>query len=173
LDPEAGYIIYSEKRKNQDGQMIVYIKKAVWGYRSMIARLVDPRFHVAWNVYTDFLPANADEGAHFPTHFQAAYANLSQPSVGDVLYDSACGEQRCLDAVYDVGGIPLFDIQRDPSDRDEQLHGHRNWGHCPLRGHGPPCPRPANGDPAGPREPAFHPGLDVPKTATPPPATLC
>jgi hypothetical protein len=127
LDPEAGYVIYSEQRKQADGQTILHIEKAVWGYRSMAARLVDPRFHVAWNSYSDFLPANADEGAHFPTHFQAAYANLPRKEVGDVLYDSACGEQPCLDAVYDVGGIPLFDIQGDPSDRDEAAWKRRGY----------------------------------------------
>jgi hypothetical protein len=117
-DRQAGYIAYTEKRKQADGSTIVLIKKAVWGYRSLATRLVDPRFHVAWNVYSDFLPANTDEGAYFPRHFAAAYANLPRQEVGDVLYDSACGEQPCLDAVYDVGGIPLFDIQRDASDRD-------------------------------------------------------
>jgi hypothetical protein len=126
-DPQAGYIIYSEKQNQANGQTIIAIKKAVWGYRSLATRLVDPRFHVAWNVYSDFLPANADEGKHFPRHFRAAYANLPYPAVGDVLYDSACGEQPCLDAVYDVGGIPLFDIQGDPADRDEAAWKRRGY----------------------------------------------
>jgi len=127
LDPQAGYIVYSEKQRQADGLTIVTIKKAVWGYCSINTRLVDPRFHVAWNVHTDFLPANTDEGAYFPTHFQAAYAQLPHPTVGDVLYDAACGEQPCLDAVYDVDGIPLFDIQRDPTDGDEAAWQRRGY----------------------------------------------
>jgi hypothetical protein len=120
LDPQARYIIYSRQEKKQGQQTIIHIDKAVFGYRSMAGRLVDQRFCHAWNVHTDLFPATADEGVHFPTHFQAVYASLPLKEVGDVLYDSACGEQPCLDAVYDVGGIPLFDIQRDPSDRDEK-----------------------------------------------------
>jgi hypothetical protein len=105
----------------------------------MAARLVDARFHCAWNVHTDLFPANADEGTHFPAHFRAAYANLPQEQVGDVLYDSACGEQACLDVVYDLGGIPLFDIRAASTDdkpkswieRGYDDHGHLlcPWGH--------------------------------------------
>jgi hypothetical protein len=120
LDPEARFIVYSRQDKKAGQRTIIYIDKAVFGYRSMAGRLVDWRFCHAWNVYTDLFPANADEGVHFPLHFRAVYANLPLKEVGDVLYDSACGEQPCLDAVYDLGGIPLFDIQRDPSDRHEK-----------------------------------------------------
>jgi len=132
LDPKAGFIIYSRRVKKQSQQTIVIIDEAVWGFRSMAARLVDERLHCAWNVHTDLLPANADEGAHFPTHFESAYDNLPEKKVGFALYDSACGEQPCLDAVYDRGGIPLFDIQRDPSDNDAKKckeRGYDNHGH--------------------------------------------
>jgi hypothetical protein len=115
-DPQARFIIYSRREKKADQTTTVLIETAVFGYRSQATRLVDPRFHCAWNVHTDLFPANADEGVHFPGHFRAAYGNLPQKDVGYALYDSACGEQQCLDTVYDLGGIPLFDIQAAPGD---------------------------------------------------------
>jgi hypothetical protein len=131
-DRQAAFIIYSRQERRAGQPTVVHIHKAVFGYRSMAARLVDPRFHCAWNIHTDLLPANADEGSHFPPHFRAACENLPEKRIGDVIYDSACGEQACLDAVYDLGGIPLFDVRADASDgqtarwaeRGYDDHGH-------------------------------------------------
>jgi hypothetical protein len=95
------------------------------------------RFHHAWTVRTDLYAAPTDEGVTFPTYFTAAYHALPVPKVAYALYDAACGEKQCLDAGYDVGGIPLFDVKADPTDRDPAL--------CQARGydeHGPPlCPQ--------------------------------
>jgi hypothetical protein len=109
----------------------------LWGYRSLASRLVDTRFHVAWNAYSDCLPANADEGTRFPAHIAATYANLPRKQLGYVIYDAACGEQACLDAVYNLGGIGLFDITRHSSDQNAmrcQERGYDKHGHplCQL-----------------------------------------
>jgi hypothetical protein len=131
-DPQAAFIIYSRHERRAGQQTVVHIDKAVFGYRSMAARQVDPRFHCAWNIHTDLLPANADEGTHFAPHFRAAYDNLPEKRIADVIYDSACGEQACLDAVHDLGGIPLFDIRAHASDGQTARwaeRGYDNHGH--------------------------------------------
>jgi hypothetical protein len=132
LDPQARFIVYTRREKKPDQTTTVLIETAVFGYRSQATRLVDPRFHCAWNVHTDLFPANADEGVHFPAHFRAAYANLPHKAVGYAIYDSACGEQQCLDTVYDLGGIPLFDIQAAPGDDSiaaQKERGYDDHGH--------------------------------------------
>jgi hypothetical protein len=131
-DPQARFILYSRREKKTDQTTTVLIETAVFGYRSQATRLVDPRFHCAWNVHSDLFPANADEGVCFRGHFLAAYSNLPQKALGYALYDSACGEQQCLDTVYDLGGIPLFDLLAAPGDdsvatwkeRGYDDHGH-------------------------------------------------
>ena len=92
--------------------------EGLFGYRSVAARLVDPTLHVAWNVHTDVLTATADEGAFFPQHLAATCAALPQAALGYAIYDAATSEQPCLDAAYDLGGIPLFALKHDPSDDD-------------------------------------------------------
>jgi hypothetical protein len=131
-DPQARFILYSRREKKTDQTTTVVIETAVFGYRSQATRLVDPRFHCAWNVHTDLFPANADEGVHFPGHFRAACRNLPEKLVGYAIYDSACGEQPCLDTVYDLGGIPLFDLQAAPGDDSvatQKERGYDNHGH--------------------------------------------
>lgn len=137
-DAEAGLVIYSETKRNEHGEKFSQIARAVFGYRSAATRLVDPRFHHAWTVRTDLYAAPTDEGVTFPASFLAAYRSLPEQCVAYALYDAACAEKRCLDAVYDVGGIPLFDIKADPSDADPQLcqaRGYDAYGH-PLCPHG-------------------------------------
>jgi len=134
LDRQARYSVYDRQPKPRDPQQPPgqARKDVILGYRSLASRLVDTRFHCAWTAYTDCLPANADEGARFPAHLAATHANLPRPAIGYVIYDAACGEKDCLDAVYDLGGIPLFDISADPSDRDEhqcQTRGYDRHGH--------------------------------------------
>jgi hypothetical protein len=139
-DREAGFVIYSETKRNEQGEKVTQIKRAVFGYRSAATRLVDVRFHHAWTVRTDLYAAPTDEGVTFPSYFAAAYQSLPEKKVAYALYDAACGEQQCLDAVYDVGGIPLFDVKTDPSDDNPQLcqaRGYDEHGH-PLCPHG--CP---------------------------------
>ncbi len=139
-DPQASLIVYSHREKKEGQTTIVLRDKVVFGYRSQATRLVDPRFHCAWNVSSDLFTAKADEGVHFPGHFRAAYRNLPQKEIGYVLYDSACGEKPCLEAVYDLGGIPLFDLKADPSDKDPSewtKRGYDDRGH-PLCLHGFP-----------------------------------
>jgi len=132
LDPQARFIIYSRREKKTDQTTTVLIETAVFGYRSQATRLVDPRFHCAWNVHSDLFPANAHEGACFRGHFRAAYANLPQKALGYAIYDSACSEQECLDTVYDLGGIPLFDLRAAPGDEKVALwkeRGYDDHGH--------------------------------------------
>jgi hypothetical protein len=137
-DRQARYSVYDRQKERSaaeptpDQAQGHADKDGLWGYRSLASRLVDTRFHVAWNAYSDCLPANADEGARFPAHLAATYANLPRKQLGYVIYDAACGEQDCLDAVYDLGGIALFDITRHASDQDAarcrergyDAHGH-------------------------------------------------
>jgi hypothetical protein len=135
-DPEAGFVIYSETKRNERGEKVTQITRAVFGYRSAATRVVDVRFHHAWTVRTDLYAAPTDEGVTFPTYFTAAYHAWPVPKVAYALYDAACGEKQCLDAVYDVGGIPLFDVKADPTDRDPalcQARGYDEPGHplCP------------------------------------------
>jgi len=136
LDPQAGFVVYTSKHRNEQGQTVERIDRAVFGYRSAATRLIDRRFHHAWTVHTHLYPAPTDEGVTFPTCFAAAYQSLPERRVAYALYDAACGEKQCLDAVYDVGGIPLFDVKADPSDRDAALcraRGYDEHGHpfCP------------------------------------------
>lgn len=138
LDPEAGFVIYSATQRNERGEKVTQIKRAVFGYRSAATRLVDPVLHHAWTVRTDLYAAPTDEGRTFPSYFAAAYQALPEQRVAYALYDAACGESQCLDAVYDVGGIPLFDVQADPTDKDSQVcqaRGYDAHGH-PLCPHG-------------------------------------
>jgi hypothetical protein len=138
LDPEAGFVIYSVTRRNEKGEKVEQIQRAVFGYRSAATRLIDRRFHYAWTVRTDLYPAPTDEGVTFPSYFAAAYQSLPEKKVAYACYDSACGEKQCLDAVYDVGGIPLFDVKADPGDHNPQLcqaRGYDQHGH-PLCPHG-------------------------------------
>jgi hypothetical protein len=112
-------------------------KDVVWGYRSLASRMVDTALHVAWNVYSACLPANVDEGSCFPAHISAVHANLPHKQLGYVIYDAACGEMSCLNAVYELGGIPLFDLQRHSSDDDVdkcKQRGYDKHGHllCAL-----------------------------------------
>ncbi len=136
LDREAGYSVYSREKagpappSDTEGTARAPAPDGVdgvWGYRSVAARLVDPRLQVAWNVHTDLLPANADEGTFFPRHLAGAYANLPHPELGYVVYDSAASEQRCLDAVYDRGGVPLFALKADPSDDSRAKQQERGY----------------------------------------------
>jgi hypothetical protein len=130
LDRQARYSVYDrDKEQSADPPAPAEQRttNGVFGYRSLASRLVDTRFHLAWNVYTDCLPANADEGARFPAHFAATHANLPRKEIGYVIYDAACGEQPAMDAVYDHGGIPLFNINRDPGDK--------NTARCRERGY--------------------------------------
>ena len=136
LDPEAGFVIYSETKRNERGEKVTQITRAVFGYRSAATRLVDADCHHAWTVRTDLYAAPTDEGVTFPSYFAAAYHALPVQNVAYALYDAACAEKQCLDAVYDVGGIPLFDVKADPSDDDPQLcqaRGYDAYGHpfCP------------------------------------------
>lgn len=133
LDRQARYSVYDRDKGQHSAQGMAQGSNAdrrwdgVFGYRSMTSRLVDCRYHFAWNVYTDCLPVNADEGARFPAHITATHANLPRKALGYVIYDAACGEKDCLNAVYDLGGIPLFDISRDPSDDEESEHKRRGY----------------------------------------------
>jgi len=135
LDRQARYSVYDRDKEHSADPTAAAEQQTtdgVFGYRSLASRLVDTRFHVAWNIYTDCLPANADEGTRFPAHFAATYANLPRKEIGYVIYDAACGEQPALDAVYDRGGIPLFHIHRDPSDKNTakcQERGYDEHGH--------------------------------------------
>jgi hypothetical protein len=140
LDPAAGFVIYSATKRNERGEKVTQITRAVFGYRSAATRVVDVRCHHAWTVRTDLYAAPTDEGVTFPTYFTAAYQSLPERRVAYALYDAACAEQQCLDAVYDIGGIPLFDIKADPSDDDPQLcqaRGYDAYGHpfCPHGHH--------------------------------------
>jgi len=139
LDRQARYSVYDRQKEQPEGaqaqapgQSKGRAKDGLWGYRSLASRLVDTRFHHAWNVYSDCLSANADEGARFPAHMAATHANLPHKHIGYAIYDAACGEKPCLDAVYDLGGIPLFDISRDASDEDDarcKERGYDEHGH--------------------------------------------
>jgi len=137
-DRQARYSVYDRQKERPKTAPApgpaknVSYKDGLWGFRSLASRLVDTRLHVAWNVYSDCLPANADEGTRFPAHIAATYANLPRKQLGYVIYDAACGEQDCLDAVYDLGGIALFDITRHASDQNTarcQERGYDKHGH--------------------------------------------
>lgn len=145
-DREASYSVYARNRAAAPAQPAARPAAAadpaarpapdgvagLFGYRSVAARLVDPELHVAWNVRTDVLTATADEGTFFPQHLATTCANLPQPTLGYAIYDAACSEQPCLDAVYDHGGIPLFALKPDPSDDDpakQKARGYDGRGH--------------------------------------------
>jgi hypothetical protein len=137
LDREASYSVYSYREASgtpppgDDGEEhdgpSPDGRDGLWGYRSIAARLVDPRLHLAWNVRTEVLTATADEGTFFPQHLAGTCANLPTPAIGFVIYDSACGEQPCLDAVYDRGGIPLFALTHRAADDDAQAQKRRGY----------------------------------------------
>ncbi len=140
LDPQAGFVVYTSKHRDKQGRLVERVDRAVFGYRSVATRLIDERFHHAWTVHTDLYAAPTDEGTVFAAHFAAAYAHLPEKQVAYVCYDSACGEQPALDAVYDVGAIPLFDLRADPSDTDTaacRTRGYDEHGH-PFCPHGYP-----------------------------------
>lgn len=134
-DRQARYSVYDRDKEAPADTMTgaaAPTADSVFGYRSLASRLVDTRFHCAWNVYTDCLPANADEGTRFPAHFAAVHANLPRKEIGYVIYDAACAVRPALDAVYDLGAIPLFHINRDPTDKDPakcQKRGYDDHGH--------------------------------------------
>jgi hypothetical protein len=92
----------------------------VFGYRSIVERVLDDRFAVAWTVRSSLSPANTDERSVFVARVRALRAALPNLPIGEWLDDSGVGYGPCLEAVWDLGALRMIDIRADKSDADPQ-----------------------------------------------------
>jgi hypothetical protein len=112
----------------------------VFGYRSIVERVLDDRFAVAWTVRSSLYPANTDERTVFLERVHALQAALPALPIGEWLDDAGAGYGPCLDAVWDLGALRMIDLRADQSDADPQACRHRGYDATgrPLCPHGYP-----------------------------------
>jgi hypothetical protein len=137
-DPEVRLIHYSGS--NQGDEQEPARARDVYGYRSYPQLICDDDLHLSWVAYTSVHPANSDERTIFPSDFAHLHQRLPHISIGEVIADAAVGYKHCLDAVYELGAVPVIAIRRDATDRDPQTckwRGYDQQGH-PLCAHGYP-----------------------------------
>jgi hypothetical protein len=141
LDPQARFIHYSGHNKGQskaaqDDESQKNSGTDVFGYRSIVDRVLDDRFHVAWTIRSALHPANTDERTVFVEAFSQLRQRFPELKIGEWIDDAAVGYGDCLDAIWEAGGLRMVDIRADTSDSNAEV--------CLMRGydaHGRPlCP---------------------------------
>lgn len=90
----------------------------VFGYRSIVERVLDDRFAVAWTVRSSLDPANTDERTVFVPRVKALQVALPDLKIGEWLDDAGVGYGPCLEAVWNLGALRMIDIRADTSDAD-------------------------------------------------------
>jgi hypothetical protein len=90
----------------------------VFGYRSVVERVLDDRFAVAWTARSSLYPANTDERTVFADRVRALQAALPALPIGEWLDDAALGYGPCLAVVWGLGALRMIDIRADSSDAD-------------------------------------------------------
>jgi hypothetical protein len=120
-DPEARFIHYQgHNAKHGETKQGSAKGRDVFGYRSLVERVLDDRFAVAWTVCSTLYPANTDERTVFSDRVQALQAALPRLKIGEWLDDAGVGYGPCLEAVWDLGALRMIDIRADKSDTDLQ-----------------------------------------------------
>jgi hypothetical protein len=146
-DPEARFIHYAghnakhgETKENKDKG------RNVFGYRSIVERVLDDRFAAAWTVRSSLYPANTDERTVFTERVQALRAALPGLPIGEWLDDAGVGYGPCLKEIWHLGALRMIDIRADKSDTDREACVQRGYDADgrPLCPHGYPLR--ANGD---------------------------
>ena len=129
-DPEARFIHYQgHNAKHGETKGTKGKGRDVFGYRSIVERVLDDRFAVAWTVRSSLYPANTDERTVFVERVQALQTALPGLKIGEWLDDSGVGYGPCLEAVWDLGALRMVDIRADKSDADPAA--------CLARGYDP------------------------------------
>jgi hypothetical protein len=140
-DPEARFIHYAghngkhgETKENKDKG------RNVFGYRSIVERVLDDRFAVAWTVCSSLYPANTDERTVFAERVRALRAALPDLPIGEWLDDAGVGYGPCLKEVWNLGALRMIDIRADKSDADREACVQRGYDADgrPLCPHGYP-----------------------------------
>jgi len=118
-DPEARFIHYAgHNAKHGEKKGGTAKGRDVFGYRSIVERVLDDRFAVAWTVRSSLSPANTDERSVFVARVKAVQAALPHLKIGEWLDDAGVGFGPCLEAVWEVGALRMIDIRADKSDTD-------------------------------------------------------
>ena len=99
----------------------------VFGYRSLVERVLDDRFAVAWTVRSSLSPANTDERTVFRERVTALTTALPNLTIGEWLDDAGVGYGPCLEAVWELGALRMIDIRADPSDANPQACRQRGY----------------------------------------------
>ena len=112
----------------------------VFGYRSIVERVLDDRFAVAWTARTSLYPANTDERTVFAQRVNALQAVLPALAIGEWLDDSGVGFGPCLEVVWKLGALRMIDMRADKSDADPTACLQRGYDGSgrPLCPHGYP-----------------------------------
>ena len=138
-DREARLIHYQgHNAKHGDTKGTKAKGRDVFGYRSIVERVLDDRFAVAWTVRSSLYSANTDERTVFHERVQALQAALPALPIGEWLDDAGVGYGPCLDAVWELGALRMIDIRADKSDEDPQTCRQRGYDAAgrPLCPHG-------------------------------------
>lgn len=140
-DREARFIHYAgHNAKHGEKKGAKGKGRDVFGYRSIVERVLDDRFAIAWTVCSSLSPANTDERTVFGGRVRACRAALPNLKVGEWLADAGVGYGPCLEAVWELGALRMIDIRADKSDADPQAWVHRGYDGTgrPLCPHGYP-----------------------------------
>lgn len=140
-DPQARFIHYqghNAKHGEKDGAKSK--GRDVFGYRSIVERVIDDRFAVAWTVGSSLYPANTDERTVFTARVQAVRQALPDLTIGEWLDDAGVGYGPCLEEVWNLGALRMIDIRADKSDGDPSACLRRGYDATgrPLCPHGYP-----------------------------------
>lgn len=138
-DREARFIHYAgHNAKHGEKKESKGKGRDVFGYRSIVERVLDDRFAVAWTVRSSLYPANTDERNVFVARVQALQTALPNLKIGEWLADSGLGYGPCLEAVWDLGALRMIDPRADKSDADPQAWVQRGYDAAgrPLCPHG-------------------------------------
>jgi hypothetical protein len=146
LDPEARFIHYDGNngkangigKEGKEGKGKKGKGLDIFGYRSIVDRLIDDRFAVAWTVRSVLYPANTDERSVFIANLAQVREDLAGLKIGEWLDDAGVGYEPCLSAIYDLGALRLVDLRAHKGDRDLEVclrRGYDGQGH-PLCAHG-------------------------------------
>jgi hypothetical protein len=127
-DREARFIHYQgHNAKHGETKGAKGKGRAVFGYRSIVERVLDDRFAIAWTVRSSLYPANTDERTVFRERVHALQQALPDLPIGEWLDDAGVGYGPCLAAIWELGAFRMVDIRADKSDADPEACRHRGY----------------------------------------------
>lgn len=145
LDPDARFIHYEgHNNATKTGSEAKEGKESkskgidVFGFRSVVDRILDDRFAVAWTAKSSLYPANTDERSIFVERVKKLQELFPDLKIGEWLDDAGVGYAECLNAIWEMGALRMVEIRADASDKDFDKcveRGYDEHGH-PLCPHG-------------------------------------